>query len=313
MGWTGETEIVVGLVVFRRKMKKDPYATLGVPRNATLDDIKKAYKIKARELHPDKNQGSPESAEKFKEVQEAFELLKDKRKRANYDRFGSTEGGGMGSPEEFFRDFFNEFTRGGTREAGAGFVRARSVVSYDIICSLPELYSGTIKKVKLRRVSSTIERPNETVLELKIQPGWTGGTKILFKGEGDEIGSTGVAQDVQFVIKESPHPDFVRQGAHLFTKVQVSLAEALCGCTLDINVLGVKKIQVRTDDGIVIRPGYRTVVPGEGMPSAKLGRPNGDLIVEFDVLFPLKLSAEQRNTLREVLKAPQQDAPESRL
>lgn len=294
----------------RQKMKKDPYIVLGVPRNATADEIKKAYRTKARELHPDKNQGDPDAAERFKEVQEAFEILKDKKKRANFDRFGNVEGGGMGSPEEFFREFFQGFktaAAGGARETP--FVRARSVVSYDIVCSLSELYTGTTKKVKLRRVSTTIERPNEVVLELNIQPGWASGTKLMFKGEGDELGSTGIAQDVQFVIKESTHPDFVRNGAHLLTKAQISLAEALCGCSLEINVLGVKKVKVSTDDGVVIRPGYRTVVPGEGMPSAKLGRPSGDLIVEFDVLFPLKLSEEQRQNLREILQNNKKETP----
>ena len=298
------------------KMKKDPYIVLGVPRNASMDEIKKAYKAKAREFHPDKTKNDPDATEKFKDVQEAFELLRDKKKRANYDRFGHSEGGGPFGAEDFMREFFNPFNfTPGNRPDGASFFRARSVVSYEIACTLAELYSGTTKKVKLRRSSTTLNRPNETVIELKVVAGWSSGTKVTYKGEGDELGATGVAQDVQFVIKELPHPSFVRQGLHLLTKVQIPLVDALCGGSFEVDMLGIKRIPITLEGTACIRPGHKIVVPGEGMPNPRLGRPPGDLIVEFDVLFPQRLTPEQQSKLKEVL-APENnnnDKPTAKL
>lgn len=285
--------------------RKDPYEVLGVNRGASLDEIKKAYKTKAREYHPDKNKNDPDSTEKFKDVQEAFELLKDKKKRANYDRFGYMDGGngGGGGPEDFFKEFFNGFSSqmpGGASRASP-FPTVRSVLSFDINCTLSELYTGTIKKVKLRRTSTTLKRSPETIIEINIPPGLPGGAHFLFRGEGDEIGNTGTAQDIRFVIKESQHPNFTRKGYHLMTKVQITLVEALCGGIIEIDILGIKKLKVTLDGLTTVRPGHKLVIPGEGMPSSGAGRPTGDLIIDFDILFPQRLDETQRSKLQEIL------------
>ena len=279
-------------------LKRDPYVVLGVSRNASQEDIKKAYRAKARELHSDKNPGKEEE---FKEAQEAFEVLKDKRKRASYDRFGGAASMGGTTPEDFFREFFKGFTAG---NEPSSFFQTRAVVSIDLVCTLEELYSGTKKKIRIRRTSRTLNRSNEKILEIPIPAGSFEGTKLSYKGEGDEIGTSGVATDLQFVIREAPHSSFSRHGLNLYTRVQINLIDALCGCSLDIDILKQKTTRITTDPEIVIRPGHKLVIPGEGMPSPKLGRPNGDLIIEFDVLFPQKITSEQKEKLREILTFP---------
>lgn len=279
-------------------MKQDAYKVLGLQRGASAEQIKKAYRTKAREFHPDKNPGNED---KFREVQEAFEVLGDKRKRARYDRFGFPPGDGGSSPgfppEDLFREFFSGFAH---PHSSGGFT-AKSVISFDVACTLDELYCGVKKKFNVKRRSTTLNRPKETTIEVEIEPGWREGNKVVFEGQGDEVGSTGVAQDIQFVIREKPHPKFRRKGVHLFTSVTVPLVDALCGCELEVDMFGKKQVKVKTEEGAVVRPGFKMLIPGEGMPNPQLGRPNGDLIVEFDVSFPDRLDQILRDKLRDIL------------
>lgn len=143
------------------------YDVLGVKADASVDDIKKAYRKAAMKYHPDKNQGDPEAAEKFKEVSSAYEILSDDQKRAKYDRYGMDafkEGGGGGgmSAEDIFSQFFGGGF-GGFGGFGGGFggrergpKRTKDLVTH-LECSLEELYSGTTKKMKITR--NTVCKP----------------------------------------------------------------------------------------------------------------------------------------------------------
>mmetsp|Transcript_21070 Transcript_21070/g.48150 ORF Transcript_21070/g.48150 Transcript_21070/m.48150 type:complete len:196 (+) Transcript_21070:3-590(+) len=183
---------------------------------------------------------------------------------------------------------------GGT--AGAGGSRP---AVFDLACSLEELFSGTTKKMKVKRSSTTLSREAETVLEVAVKPGWKAGTKVTFAGEGDEIGSTGRAQDVVFVIREKHHKTFGREGSNLLHNARVPLVDALTGFKIDIPTLDNRILRVNIRD--VVTPSYTKVVKGEGMPSSKSPELKGDLVVTFDIYFPKALDDAAKEKLKDLL------------
>jgi DnaJ family protein B protein 4 len=169
--------------------------------------------------------------------------------------------------------------------------------------SLRELYDGATKRLKVGRkmLNGTTE---EKVLEIQILPGWKSGTKIRFPKAGNET-SPGEAQDIVFVVEEKPDPVFRRDGNDLIAKVNIPLVEALTGVPSgkkQVDMLDGRRLQVTVPSGIV-QPNQRSVVSGEGMPIRKDGqvRRKGDMIVEWNVVFPTSLTASQKEGLQKVL------------
>jgi DnaJ family protein B protein 4 len=277
----------------RPTKSEDPYRVLGVPRDASPEAIKRAFRQKAKDSHPDKNPSDESAAERFRGIHEAYQTLSDKKKRAEYDRFGST---GQSSPEDFFSNFFRGFA-----QQRDGAFQMRSTVSYELSCTLEELYNGTVKKMKVKRSGGPGKAPSEVILEVNVRAGCQPGTKILFRGEGEEV-SPGVAQDIVFVIKELPHARFTRVGPNLVTKLSVPLADALCGFTIKVEMLDGSLLEIPVED--VIRPGFQLKVPGRGFPRARAGAPPGDLLVEFDLLFPKALTDAQKERIRLAFAPP---------
>lgn len=339
-------------------MGKDYYALLGIPRGASQDDIKKAYRRAALRWHPDKNQDKKaEAEEKFKDIAEAYDVLSDPDKKAIYDQFGeeglkggaggdsqSSAGPGRGAPggfsyrftgdpndifARFFKDSFQrsssfgespfEDMRGffgmgpmgmgmgpgmpggpGGMGGAAGPQTVRPAV-FDLSCSLEELYNGATRKMKVKRASQTLTREPEAVLEVNIKPGWKAGTKVSFAGEGDEIGNTGTAQDVVFIIREKKHPIFTREGSNLLHNAKIPLVDALTGFKIDIPTLDSQSRILRVSVRDMVTPTYTKVVKGEGMPSSKASGTKGDLVITFDIVYPSAVSEEQKEQLRKVL------------
>ena len=172
---------------------------------------------------------------------------------------------------------------------------------FDLQCSLEELYNGTTKKMKVKRSSTTLTRDPEAVLEVKVKPGWKAGTKVTFPSEGDEIGSTGKAQDVLFVIREKRHPVFTREGSNLLHHRQIPLVDALTGFKVDVKMLDASERILRVNVRDMVSPNYTKVVKGEGMPSSKSPVDKGDLIITFDIVYPKALSEDQKEKLRTIL------------
>lgn len=239
---------------------------------------------------------------------------------------GAAPGGGMryefrGDPNDMFARFFrgglertNSAGEGGFEDVfemgGFGGLRKkmpvrkrRPVVTVAVGCALEDLYNGTAKKLKITRKSSTLTRPAEKVLQVPIKPGFKGGTKLTFVQEGDEV-SPGTAQDVVVVLREKPHPRFVREGADLHYCHKVHLADALCGLDhLDIETLDAMPRILRVNfKGVPILPTTSKLVSGEGMPDSKTGQ-RGDLVVTFEILFPQKpiTDQEKRTMIRAAL------------
>lgn len=181
---------------------------------------------------------------------------------------------------------------------GAAASSARPAV-FDLACSLEELYSGTTRKLKVKRTSTTLRREAEAVLEVEVKPGWKAGTKVTFGGEGDEIGSTGRAQDLVFVIREKKHATFTREGSNLLHHSRIPLVDALTGFKIDIPTLDNRILRVNVRN--VVTPDYAKVVKGEGMPSSKDPGSKGDLVITFDIYFPRALDVNVKEQLKQLL------------
>lgn len=268
--------------------RRNPYDVLGVARNASPEDIKRAYRQKAKELHPDKNPTNPNAQQEFQHVQEAYETLKDKKKRQQFDFTAKVNGFPQ---DDVFRNFFNF-----TPQAPPPQPPSRPMVSFDIPCTLDDLYLGARKQLKVKRTSTTMKRDAQVVLTLDIQRGLTfNGTKMVFRNEGDEVGSSGEAQDIQFVIKEQPHKRFTRRKLDLHTKTTIPLFQALLGgVEIKVEMFGGKVLTLHTERDKVVTPGLVLVLEGEGMANDLQGRV-GSLLVEVDVAFPAALTQAQRD------------------
>uniref|UniRef100_UPI003AACD877 dnaJ homolog subfamily B member 1b isoform X2 n=1 Tax=Centroberyx gerrardi TaxID=166262 RepID=UPI003AACD877 len=344
------------------KMGKDYYDILGIKKDASEDDIKKAYRKQALRYHPDKNK-SPGAEDKFKEIAEAYDVLSDPKKKDIYDRFGEDglkgggpSGGGAGGPgtfsytfqgdphaifaeffggrnpfEQFFggrnggmdedmdTDPFTRFGMGGMGGSGmGGFPRSFSTgmggrsssltrqqdppVVHNLRVTLEEVFSGCTKKMKIshKRLNPDrrTTRTEDKILEVEIKRGWKEGTKITFPKEGDET-ATNIPADVVFVLKDKPHPVFRRDGSDIIYPAKVSLRDALCGSTVNAPTLDGRTVTVTTKD--VVRPGMKRRINGEGLPLPKSPDRRGDLVVEYEVKFPERLSQSARETIAQVL------------
>lgn len=168
-------------------------------------------------------------------------------------------------------------------------------------CTLEELYSGKLKKMKIKRhlydaSGRTMEA--EKILEIDVKPGWKSGTKITFPNEGDEHPNKEPA-DVIFVVEEKEHPVFKRERDNLVVETTVSLKEALCGTHVMVRTLSGRNLKINIRD--IIHQGYEKIVAGEGMPSQKNPEQKGDLIIRFSVSMPRFLNDQQKQELSNIL------------
>jgi len=301
---------------------KDYYKTLGVSKNASAEEVKKAYRKLARQHHPDVNK-KPEAEKRFKEINEANEVLSDPEKRKRYDtvgpeweRFqqGGQRPGGFqwvytGQPgadpfngeaggfSDFFRTLFGEgaadfdtgplFGRPSTR-------RARSVAGADVESeveiTLAEAYKGTERTVEMRMPDGTTRR-----LSVKIPAGVRDGQRIRLAGQGAPGGRGGPAGDLFLRVRVRPHPVFQRDGDDLRLDLPVALHEALLGAEVTVPTLKGRvslRIPPETQNGRTIR------LAGQGMPRS--GGGHGDLYVTVKVVLPTKLTEKERELVNEL-------------
>ncbi len=289
---------------------KDYYKILGVDKNATEKEIRNAYRRLARKLHPDVN---PDKAaqEKFKEVNEAYEVLSDPAKRRKYDTLGANwqqyeqyqRAGGQGPfqwgsggtqyrifTQEDLGDLFGDL--GGFSDFfrtvfGGDFVRTQTRpqrgqdLEQTLEITLEEAYRGTTR----------ILQKDGRRLEIKIPPGVKTGSKIRYAGEGYPSPNGGSPGDLFLRIQIAPHPTFERDGDDLRCEVPVDLYTALLGGEVTIPTLKgqvVLKIPPETQAGKTFR------LAGQGMP--RLNAPNtfGDLYVKVRIVLPEHLTREER-------------------
>ncbi|KAI8579165.1 hypothetical protein K450DRAFT_243076 [Umbelopsis ramanniana AG] len=217
-------------------------------------------------------------------------------------------GGGMpgGMPGGGFGGFSN--FGGGGRPRGSGFQSAQPrekppAIKRPLPISLEDLYTGTTKRLKVTRKirdgATGRAVTTDKILTINVKAGWKAGTKIRFPGEGDEL-DNGETQDIEFIVEEKPHPIFKREGDNLTMAVQLTLVEALTGFVKQIKTLDGRTLKINNTSN-VIQPGQESRVSNEGMPNSKTGK-KGDLIIKYEVKFPVTLTSSQKEELKKVLQ-----------
>jgi curved DNA-binding protein len=270
---------------------KDYYAILGVPRNATQEEIKRAYKRLARQYHPDVNK-SPEAEEKFKEINEAYAVLSDPEKRKIYDTYGTTTPppppppGGYdfsGFDVEDFSDFFQELFGGGLFGRSRRPRRGRDVRA-ELPLTLEEALHGgeRVLEVGGRRAS------------VRIPPGVQDGTTLRVPGMGGPGDPPG---DLLLTVRLLPHPHFQLEGQDLYAILDVPAPIAVVGGKVRAMTLeGPVEVTVppRTQAGRKLR------LKGKGFPGPT-GR--GDLYLEVRITIPERLTPEEEALWKKLAEA----------
>lgn len=301
---------------------KDYYETLGVARNASQDDIRKAYRRLARKYHPDVNK-SPDAEGKFKDIAEAYEVLGDAAKRGKYDEFGSNyrsgdefhpppgwEGGSYqfhGGPSAAgfnqddiggFSDFFESLFGG--RDMSSAFRRARGD-DHEATLTIPleEAFHGGKKTIGLHTVSLDEHgRPHRQVKNYNVQipPGTSDGMKIRLAGQGGGSPGGGGAGDLYLHVSIAPHQVFTWSGRNLEALVPVAPWEAALGAKISVPTMS-GKAALAIPGGT--QSGQRFRLRGKGFP----GNQPGDLIVTVRIVVPSHLSAGERKLFEELARA----------
>lgn len=301
---------------------KDYYKILGVSKSASQDEIKKAYRKLAVKYHPDKNAGDKQAEERFKEVGEAYEVLKDPEKRKKYDQLGAnwkqyqhagTSGGfgssnfGGGAPGggsfyyegdlgdifgeggNGFSDFFQSFFGGG-RPSGfrsANRARSGSDLRAEVDISLQEAFSGTTRILNV----------DGEKLRVNIKPGAYTGQELRIKGKGGHGSNGGTRGDIYVRLKVMPDPQFTVDGNNLTVKTDVDLYTAVLGGKVEVQSLS-GKLSVPIPKGT--QSGSKLRLRGKGIPVYGKTGMNGDLYVQLQVTIPRNLSQEELNLFKKL-------------
>ncbi|MGE5676389.1 MAG: molecular chaperone DnaJ [Mycobacterium leprae] len=351
--------------------KRDYYEVLGVPKDASEADVKKAFRTMARKYHPDANKDDPNAAEKFKEVNEAYQTLSDAEKRARYDQFGhaADQMGGGGNPFEGmggfgqgdmggFGDIFDMFFGGGmNRRQQQGPTRG-SDLQYELDLTLAEAAFGAKKEIRIPRTedcpnchgsgakpgttpvtctkchgTGQVQQAQNTIfgrfvnvatcdrchgqgkiienpcpncrgrgqvqkmhtVEVNVPGGVDTGARLRMPGYGERGDKGGPPGDLYIVMRVRPDSRFRRQEDNLYTDVSLTFAQAALGTEVEVPTLDgpeLVKIPEGTQHGENIR------IRGKGIKHLR-GSGRGDLIVEVKVQTPTKLTAREKELLRE--------------
>lgn len=289
---------------------RDYYQILGVNKTADKNEIKRAYRKLAMQYHPDQNPNNSEAEEKFKEINEAYQVLSDPDKRAHYDRLGAdyqsyqqgggrpggfnwgqyTQPGAGGVHVDYqdlfggdFSDFFSQIFggMGGTRQSPGSTRRANPKYETEMIVSLSEAFTGSTRKISI----------NNRSFDVKIPKGAQNGTKLRLRGAGPNDG------DVYLVLKLSPDPRFDYSAGKLSTELKVDLYTAVLGGELKVPTLSgfiMLTIPAGTQPGQVFR------IKGRGMPSLKSPEQVGDLYATASIEIPKKLTANEKKLFQQL-------------
>ncbi len=284
--------------------EKDFYKILGVGKNATNDEIKKKYRSLARELHPDKTKGDLAMEEKFKAVSEAYDILSDSKKRAEYDEarslferggFRAPQGGqnfqggdfsdifGGGNPQDIFSNLFGGGARRGPRKGQD--LQTESSITFK------EAAFGTTLELRL----STDGGPSQNITA-RVPAGVNDGAKIRVKGKGAP-GEAGPG-DLFILLHVKPHTVFSRKGENILLNLPVTFVEATLGADIKVPTLSGDDVTVRIAPGT---PNGRTLrVKGRGVTK---GSTTGDLLVTIDVQVPQKVEGKALDALKKFAEA----------
>ncbi len=276
-------------------MNKDYYEILGLKKGASSAEIKAAYRRLALKYHPDKN-ASKDAEEKFKEINEAYEVLSDDRKKAQYDQFGSAGPGGFGGNGGPFGGRQGPFTYTYTSSGGGapfGFDFGGGSDPFDIF---EQFFGGGFSKrrptyslripfmeaVKGGERTVTIDGKKQSI---KIPSGIGNGTRVRFG-------------DFDVVFEVEPHPKFRREGANIITEEQISISQAILGDVIEVETVN-GKVKLKIPEGT--QPNALIRIKGKGAPIPGKGG-HGDHFVIAKVSIPTKLNSKQKELIEEFSK-----------
>lgn len=289
-------------------MARDYYDVLGINRQASQDDIKKAFRKQAKQYHPDANPDNPQAESRFKEVNEAYEVLSDEEKRAQYDRFGENwkqwQGAGgqagadyvnMADMEDILNSVFGGF--GGDRRTsrrGSGFSRVYNVdkrdgkdIEQSVQISLREAYDGTVRLIN----------KNGRQIRVNIPAGANTGTRVRLSGEGEPGMNGGRTGDLYLVTEVADDSQFERQGDDLYVDVKVDVFTAMLGGEVEVPTM-TRPVKLKVPTGT--QSGQRLRLTGKGMPIMRRQGEHGNLYARILVTVPEKLNDKQRALVEEL-------------
>src|SRR6201984_850530 len=308
---------------------RDYYETLGVPKTASSDEIRTAFRKLARKYHPDVAKDKKTAEEKFKQINEAYEVLSDPEKRKKYDQLGSdwNRAGGFQPPPHWggapppaggsyqwggdggvefqfggtgFSDFFEAFFGGGRGRSAFGGFGGRAAtaergadVEADIMVTLEEALNGSTRTVSLRRAGSDkVEQ-----YQVKIPRGVREGQRIRLRGQGEAGARGGTSGDLFLRVRLARHPDFSVEGSDLIHEVRIQPWQAVLGSELLVPTLE-GKVRLKIPPGT--QGGQRFRLRERGLPGVSGKR--GDLYVVAQMNVPKKLTERERELWIELAK-----------
>jgi curved DNA-binding protein len=309
---------------------QDYYQILGVPRKASEDEIKKAYRKLAKQYHPDRNRGKREAEEKFKSINEAYEVLSDPQKRARFDQLGSAYQNwqSSGSPTDGFD--WSQWTggtpRGGTRveygnasDVFGNFSDFFQSIFGDIPVQQSEMFTRgggrvrqagrsaprgelpavdvTITLEEAFRGATRIVQKGERRLEVKIPPGARTGTRIRLAGEGAES-SRGAAGDLYLAVNVAAQTNWERREDDLHTEIAVDVYTMMLGGEARVSTIDQKSVLLTIPPET--RAGQSFRLAGLGMPHLQNPSARGDLFVKVQPDLPVRLSDEEKKLIGEL-------------
>lgn len=304
---------------------RDFYEVLGVPKTASTDDIKKAFRGLARKYHPDLHEGSKkeEMEKKFKELNEAYEVLSDNDKRKKYDQYGfrwkdaeayeqARQKAGGAQPGGEWRAMYTEgeagdfgdlfehlFGRGARREGPSfrGFAMAGADLEANVQLTLHEVIRGTS-----RRLTLTDPNGKPQTLEVRIPKGVKDGERVRVKGKGAPGQRGGSSGDLYLHVHFAPHPVFRPEGSDVLVNLPVWPWEAALGTDLEVPTL-TGPVRLKIPPGSQSKQKMR--LKGKGLPTRSGA--NGDQFVILDIVVPSSVSAEEKHLFEELAKLKHSD------
>lgn len=290
-------------------MAKDFYQVLGLNKGANEQEIKSAYRKLALQWHPDKHKGEKDAEQRFKEINEAYEVLSDPQKRQQYDTFGSAGAGGQGFQgfgngnfdfqsfggggfADIFESFFGASGFNGGRADGP---RRGSDIEASIQISFRDAAFGAEKDLEITKPDGQGGRVKERV-KVKIPAGIGNGSTIRLTGKGGKGVRGGRDGDLYITLLVEKHPKFVRAGADVHSEVTIHLLQGVLGTTIEVETLHGNaeiKVPAGTADGTVFK------IAGKGAAELNTGG-MGDHLVKVRLDVPKKLSKREKELYEEL-------------
>jgi DnaJ-class molecular chaperone len=293
---------------------RDPYEVLGVPRGASADEIKQAYRKLAKKLHPDLNPGNQRLEQSFKEVASAYDLLSDADKRGRFDR-GEIDATGAEKPQ---RSYYKNYAEGDWGERYRGFDGEEGHFEDELFA---DLFRGRGKGLKIRGADVSYAAETDLIeaamgakrrltlsdgktIEFTIPPGTEDGQTLRLKGQGRPGLGGAPSGDAFIEIRIKPHPLFKREGDDVHVELPITLQEAVLGATIDLPTVDGKvsiKIPRGVNTGTVMR------LKGKGIVNQATHQ-RGDQLVKLKVMLPETIDSELNEFIERWAKTHPYDA-----